>query len=114
MSEGLKDLTMDIDGTAFKFAAGNTAAQTVSWPSPRVASQIKLQAPGGTAQVFEGPWALFRMLAKFENQPSAQPEKFSVILLVDGKRATMEVTSSSAINPLRMREMQTFRCPDAL
>jgi type VI secretion system protein ImpL len=114
MAEGLKEFTIDIDGTAFKFAAGNTAAQTVSWPSPRVASQIKLQAPGGTAQVFEGPWALFRMLAKFENQPSAQPEKFSVILLVDGKRATMEVTSSSAINPLRMREMQTFRCPDAL
>jgi type VI secretion system protein ImpL len=114
MSEGLKELTLDIDGQAFKFVAGNTAAQTVTWPSPRVASQIKLQAADGTPQVFEGPWALFRLFAKFENRPSPQPEKFTVILTLDGKRATMEVTSSSAINPLRMREMQSFRCPDSL
>jgi type VI secretion system protein ImpL len=115
MSEGLKDLTMDIDGQAFKFVAGNTAAQTVSWPSPRVASQIKLAGDGGTPQVFEGPWALFRLFSKFENRASPQPEKFSVVLTLDGgKRATMEVTSSSAINPLRMRELQTFRCPDSL
>ena len=114
MSDGLKDLTLDIDGQAFKFVVGNTAAQTITWPSPRVASQIKLQAAEGTPQVFEGPWALFRLFAKFENRPSPQPEKFVVILTLDGKRATMEVTSSSAINPLRMREMQGFRCPDAL
>ena len=114
MTDGLKDLTLDIDGQPFKFVAGNTAAQTVSWPSPRVASQIKLVADGGTPQVFEGPWALFRLFSKFENRPSPQPEKFTVILALDGKRATMEVTSSSAINPLRMREMQTFRCPDSL
>ena len=114
MAEGMKDLTLDIDGQAFKFVAGNTAAQTVSWPSPRVASQIKLVADAGAPQVFEGPWALFRLFSKFENRPSPQPEKFTVILLLDGKRATMEVTSSSAINPLRMREMQTFRCPDSL
>jgi type VI secretion system protein ImpL len=114
MSEGLKDLTLDIDGQVFKFVAGNTAAQTVTWPSPRVASQIKLQAGDGTPQVFDGPWALFRLFAKFENRPSPQPEKFTVILTLDGKRATMEVTSSSAINPLRMREMQSFRCPDSL
>jgi type VI secretion system protein ImpL len=79
-----------------------------------VASQIKLQGGGGAPQVFEGPWALFRLFSTFENQPSSQPEKFSVIMVLDGKRATMEVTSSSAINPLRMREMQAFRCPDTL
>jgi type VI secretion system protein ImpL len=80
-----------------------------------VASQIKLSAPGGALpMVFEGPWALFRLLAKFENQASPQPERFTVVLVIDGKRALLEVTSSSAINPLRMREITSFRCPDAL
>jgi type VI secretion system protein ImpL len=37
-----------------------------------------------------------------------------VILNLDGKHAKMELISNSAINPLRMREMQTFRCPDSL
>jgi type VI secretion system protein ImpL len=115
MNDGLKELTIDIDGQPLKFVAGNTVAQTVTWPSSRVASQIKLSAPGGALpMVFEGPWALFRMLGQFENQPSPQPERFTVVLVLDGKRATMEVTSSSAINPLRMREITTFRCPDAL
>jgi type VI secretion system protein ImpL len=114
MSEGLKEFTIDIDGQALKFTAGNTAAQTVSWPSTRVASQIKLGAAGGNVQLFEGPWALFRLLGQFENQASAQPERFTVLLNMDGKHARMEVISNSAVNPLRMREMQTFRCPDSL
>jgi type VI secretion system protein ImpL len=57
---------------------------------------------------------LFRLLGQFENQASAQPERFSVLLNMDGKHARMEVISNSAVNPLRMREVQTFRCPDSL
>jgi type VI secretion system protein ImpL len=114
MSDGMKDLTLDIDGTLLKFTAGNTAAQTISWPSSKVASQIKLSEGTGTPQVYEGPWALMRMFGKFEVQPSAQPERFTVLLNIDGKKAKLEVISASAINPLRMREIQTFRCPDSL
>ncbi len=114
MAEGMKEITVDVDGQAFKFAAGSTAAQTVSWPSTRVASQIRLSAAGGGNQLFEGPWALFRMLNAFELQPSPQPERFTVVVTLDGKKAKMEVISSSAINPLRMRELTTFRCPDGL
>jgi type VI secretion system protein ImpL len=115
MADGLKELSLDIDGQVYKFTAGNTTAQTLSWPSTKVASQIRLEgAPGGAVQTFDGPWALFRLFGQFEVQPSPQPEKFTVVLVVDGKRARMEVTSSSAINPLRMRELAAFRCPDGL
>ncbi|MDP9901027.1 type VI secretion system membrane subunit TssM [Variovorax ginsengisoli] len=114
MPEGMKDITIDVDGQALKFATGNTAAQTISWPSTRVASQIKLSANGGASQLFEGPWALMRLINAFEVQASPQPERFTVMLNLDGKRARMEVISSSAINPLRMREMPSFRCPDGL
>ena len=115
MEGGLKELTLDVDGTPLKFTAGNTAAQTFSWPSARIASQIKLSgAAGSTPQLFEGPWALFRLFGQFEIQPSTQPERFTVLLAVDGKKVKMEVISASALNPLRLREMQAFRCPEAL
>ena len=114
MAEGMKEITIDVDGQALKFAAGNTAAQTIAWPSTRVASQIKLSAAGGGSQMFEGPWALFRMLNAFEVQASPQPERFTVVLNLDGRKARMEVISGSAINPLRMRELTAFRCPDGL
>ncbi|MBL8363145.1 MAG: type VI secretion system membrane subunit TssM [Rubrivivax sp.] len=113
MDAGVKELVLDVDGQAMKFAAGNTAAQTLTWPSQRVASQIKLSL-GGTPQLFEGPWALFRLIGQFEVQPSAQPERFTVVVNVDGKKAKLEVISASALNPLRLREMQAFRCPETL
>ncbi|WP_304442604.1 type VI secretion IcmF C-terminal domain-containing protein, partial [Pelomonas sp. KK5] len=114
MNDGMKDLTLDIDGTPLKFTAGNTAAQTITWPSTKIASQIKLSEGSGTPVLFEGPWALMRMFGKYEIQPSAQPERFSVVINLDGKKAKLEVISASAINPLRMREIQQFRCPESL
>ena len=113
MDAGIKELVIDVDGQAMKFTPGNTAAQTFAWPSARVASQIKLSM-GGPPQLFEGPWALFRMIGQNEVQASPQPERFTVLLNVDGKKAKLEVISASALNPLRLREMQAFRCPEGL
>ncbi|MEO7150511.1 MAG: type VI secretion IcmF C-terminal domain-containing protein, partial [Burkholderiaceae bacterium] len=97
-----------------KFVAGNNTPVTLTWPSTRVASQIKLSANGGTPLTFDGPWALFRMFDRFEVQPTAQPERFTVAMNLDGKRARLEVTASSVFNPFRLREMQQFRCPGSL
>ena len=113
MDPSAKELVIDVDGQALKFAAGNTAAQTLAWPSPHVASQIKLSM-GGAPQLFEGPWAFFRLIGQNEVQASPQPERFTVLLNVDGKKARLEVISASALNPLRLREMQSFRCPESL
>lgn len=115
LADGLKEIALDIDGQVSRFTPGNTAAVTLSWPSPRVASQIRLSAtPGGAPLLFEGPWALFRLFERFEVQPGAQPEKFAVVLNLDGRRARLEVTASSVLNPLRLPELQQFRCPGAL
>ena len=68
----------------------------------------------GAPQVFEGPWGLFRLFERFEIQPSAQPERFGVGMNLDGRRARLEVISSSVLNPFRMPEMRQFRCPGAV
>lgn len=115
LMDGLKELNLDIDGQLIKFVPGNTTASTVTWPPARLASQVKLSAvPAGSTQVFEGTWALFRLFDRFEVQNAAQPERFQVIVNLDGKKARLEVIASSAFNPFRLREMQQFRCPGAL
>jgi type VI secretion system protein ImpL len=108
-----KELLLDVDGQVMRFTPGNTTAQTFTWPSARVASQIKLSM-GGAPQLFEGPWALFRLIGQYEVQASPQPERFTVLLDVEGRKARLEVISASALNPLRLREMQAFRCPESL
>ena len=110
----LKELTLDIDGQVFKLTAGG-APVTVSWPGQRVASQVRLSAAGGGQPLLlEGPWALFRLFDRFEVQAGAQPEKFSLTLNLDGKRARLDVTANSVLNPFRLREVQQFRCPGSL
>jgi type VI secretion system protein ImpL len=113
MDPSTKEFVMSVDGQVLRFTAGNTAAQTYTWPSTRVASQLKIDLGGGQ-MIVDGPWALFRFFGQNEIQPSAQPERFTVLLNVDGHRANVEVVSSSALNPLRLRELQAFRCPESL
>jgi len=115
LADGLKELTLDVDGQPLKFVAGSSAAVTVSWPSQRVASEIRVSTVPATSPLsFEGPWALFRLFERFDVQPSDRPEKFSVLLNLDGKRARLDVTANSVLNPFRLREVRQFRCPGAL
>ena len=114
MDEGLKELDLDMDGQVLKFTPGNTTTQSLSWPSSRVASQLRLSADGGTPLVFEGPWALMRLINQFQVQPSTLPERFTVEIAINGHHAKLEIISGSAINPLRMREIAGFRCPGSI
>jgi len=114
LADGLKEISIDIDGQVYKLTAGGPPA-TISWPSTRVASQVKLASvPGAATQTFNGPWGLFRMFDRFEVVPSAQPERFGLNLSLEGRRARLEVTSTSVLNPFRLREVQQFRCPATL
>ena len=114
LADGLKEVTIDIDGQVHRLTAGGPSV-TITWPSTRVASRVTLSSqPGGAPQVFEGPWGLFRLFERFEIQPSAQPERFGVGMNLDGRRARLEVISSSVLNPFRMPEMRQFRCPSAV
>ena len=47
-------------------------------------------------------------------QPTAQPERFIVPMLLEGRRTRLEVTANSVLNPFRLREIQQFRCPGSL
>ena len=115
MSEGLKEFVLDIDGQNFKFSAGNTTSVVLNWPSQKVSSQINVSATPAIAPLgFEGPWALFRLFDRFEVLPTSQPEKFTLLVNLEGKRVRFEIIANSVFNPFRMREIQQFRCPGAL
>jgi len=116
MDPALKELVLDIDGQVQKLTSGGPPV-SITWPSQRLASQIKLSTGlgnAGTLAMFEGPWALFRMIDRFEILPSAVPEKFTLVMNLDGKRARVDVIAASVFNPFQMREVKQFRCPAAL
>ena len=114
LADGLTGLDLNIDGQLHQLGVGTTPI-TVTWPSPRVDSEIRLTAqPSGALQSFRGPWALFRLFDRHDAQTTSRPEKYNVMLNLEGRRAKLEVTAASVFHPYRLREVQQFRCPGAL
>ena len=116
LEPSLKELVFDVDGQVQKLTTGGPSI-SIAWPSTRLASVIKMSTGLGNAgpQVMtEGSWALFRLFEHFQIEPGGVPEKFSVIMALDGKRARLEVISASVFNPFQLREIKQFRCPAAL
>jgi type VI secretion system protein ImpL len=112
----LKELSFDIDGQVQKLSSSGPSI-AINWPSARLASVIRMSTGLGSAGplvMTEGPWALFRLFEQFQVEPGGVPEKFSVIMNLDGKRARLEVTAASVFNPFQLREIKQFRCPAAL
>lgn len=119
MDATITQFILDVDGQLIKYSHGPQVPMSVQWPGPRGSSQVRLQmtstnSESATGQVFEGPWALFRMFEKVQITPSAQPEKFFVTFDINGRKAQFEVATSSVQNPFRLRELEQFNCPARL
>jgi len=118
MDAAILQFVLDIDGQVIKYSHGPQVATAIQWPGPRGSMQVRLQLSparaGGSGQVFEGPWALFRMLDGAQIDPTAQPEKFRVTFNTDGRSAQFEVVTNSVQNPFRLSELEQFRCPEHL
>jgi type VI secretion system protein ImpL len=119
MDASITQFILDVDGQLIKYSHGPQVPMTIQWPGPRGSSQVRLQisppsAAGASGQVFEGPWALFRMLDGMQISPASQPEKFVITFGIDGRKAQFEVVTSSVQNPFRLNELQQFNCPERL
>ncbi|WP_431103700.1 type VI secretion system membrane subunit TssM [Roseateles noduli] len=110
---GSRELRLDVDGQSLRFKGPDSAPQAITVPG-RTGSQIKLSFNNSTTQTFDGPWALLRMIQQHEVAADGSPERMSVTVSIDGRKARLELIASSAVHPLRLREFGAFRCPEVL
>ena len=54
------------------------------------------------------------MLDKAVVEPTAQGEKYKVTFDIDGRKAQLELTANSVVNPFRRATLEQFRCMDKL
>lgn len=120
MDASITQFILDIDGQLVRYSHGPQIPVTVQWPGTRGSSQVRLQislADSGsslTGQVFEGPWALFRMFDKVQIARSNQPDKFIVNFNIENRKVQFEVSANSVLNPFRLEELEKFNCPAKL
>lgn len=120
MDASITQFILDIDGQMVRYSHGPQIPVTVQWPGTRGSSQVRLQislADSGsslTGQVFEGPWALFRMFDKVQIARSNQPDKFIVNFNIEKRNIKFEISANSVLNPFRLQELEQFSCPAKL
>jgi type VI secretion system protein ImpL len=92
----------------------------LNFPGPKGSMQVRVAispptASGNSGFVLEGPWALFRLFQSVRVENAAgQAERFRATIAVDDRKTVFEVTAKSVQNPLGLKELTEFRCPQAL
>ena len=118
MDATIAQMTLDVDGDLLRYQHGPQIPKSLTWPGTRGTGQIRLQVSSTTGEssgiTTEGPWALHRLFDQAQISPSGVPERFIASFTVGGKRLRMQVTTSSVLNPFRLREMEDFSCPSHL
>ena len=102
------EITLDYDGAQQKMKAGGSGAR-VMWPArPGARLMLGSQVLAST----EGPWALFRLIDKGTPEPGSGGDKLRLSFATPGGKVVLEVrAASSAFNPFRLREIESFACP---
>jgi type VI secretion system protein ImpL len=119
LDPGVSEFTLDVDGQVLRFRPGTQASQSLQWPGPNDVGRVHLQVVprGGSAgpgYVFQGPWALFRLLDRVRIEPGATPDRAQLVFDVEGRKARFEARSPTPLNPMSRQELEQFQCPKRL
>ncbi len=118
MDGSIGEFMLDVDGQVLRFRHGAQAPQALQWPGPgegRV--HLQIAAAGGAAgpgHVFQGPWALLRLLDRVRSEPGSSPERSLLVFDVEGRKARFELKSPAGLNPVARQELEQFQCPTRL
>jgi type VI secretion system protein ImpL len=118
LEPGIAEFVLDVDGQAMRFKPG-APAQTLQWPGPADSGRVVVQlVPGsggaGPGHVFQGPWALLRLLDRVRSEPGTAPDRWRLLFDVEGRKARFEVRTNGALNPIARQELEQFQCPKKL
>jgi type VI secretion system protein ImpL len=112
LDPGVSEFVLDVDGQALRFKRDVKAPQTLQWPG-NGSGRVQLQLAGGSPYVFEGPWALLRMLDRVRVEP-AGPGRFQLVFDVEGRKARFEARSATPLNAAQREDLEQFQCPKRL
>ncbi len=116
VDSAISKLTLDIDGQVLNVAPA-APGMAFQLPSGKGSGQVALNGEPASARSSlrtEGPWAWFRMLDKASVEPTAQGERYKVTFDLDGRKAALDMTASSVVNPFKRGTLEQFRCVDKL
>jgi type VI secretion system protein ImpL len=123
----LKPISLDADANSFLLELGGQSltyrhgparSTRVAWPGPQEQGSARMvfeRSNGGRVSVTkDGPWAWFRLLDQSEVRGTSSPETMRVTFQTGGLTSVYELRATSAVHPMRSKELTRFRCPERL
>ncbi len=111
LDNDILSMTLNINGQIVTYSHGPRISSRIEWPGKQQNNQVTIQfslVGGRSASVtYSGYWALHRLYDKAYVRNKSGNTKL-LTLDIEGHRATIELTPSSAINPF---DLPTFICP---
>jgi type VI secretion system protein ImpL len=103
--------TLEIDGQPIKYRYEAPRAVTMTWPGPKPGQAIAAFAKsGGQPPAFDGPWALFRLLASGQISREAD-DQYLFTIKAGAREARLRIGAESVRNPFGGYDLlQRFRC----
>jgi type VI secretion system protein ImpL len=112
MDEVLEEFSIDIDGQTLRYENGPRVQRSFTWPGPAGTTRVILRAKGSGGEVYEGPWALLRMLTR---QPWERGETAAVsrVGVTDhGYRLVLDLGVQGSASTGVLAGLASFRCPE--
>ncbi len=116
MDTSIDQFNLDLEGQQVTYSHGPAIPKRLTWPGPGP-HQVRIQlspAVGSSGTTEDGAWGWFRLLDRSSLSAGPVDEVYVVTFAVGGRSAQYELTASSAFNPFKLRELESFRCPERL
>jgi type VI secretion system protein ImpL len=112
----ITELIIDLDGQIQRYSHGPVQALSVTWPGPKGGLSVEITAnpkvrPDTSSMTAKGPWSILRLLERGKLSSSASANKAILELAFDGRKASLDISSSAGVSLLNAELLKNFRCP---
>jgi type VI secretion system protein ImpL len=112
LDAGVRRFVLEADGQRFEYAHGPQTRWALKWPGEAAEQVVATFETGdgpGASVVFDGPWALFRLLDASAVEPQSET-RFMVGIQAGGSTARLRLDAASIRNPFGSPTLSRFRC----
>ena len=117
LDDHVASFRIDIEGQITEYRHGPARTKRFKWPGPNVDAGVRLTFRTMDGQqishIEEGTWAWLRTLDRAAARGMNQRDRFLVTFNVGRYSARYELRASSVHHPFKLKELQTFRCPES-
>jgi type VI secretion system protein ImpL len=112
LDAGVRRFVLEADGQRFEYAHGPQTRWALKWPGEAAEQVVATFDTGdgpGASVVFDGPWAIFRLLDASAVEPQSET-RFMVGIQAGGSTARLRLDAASIRNPFGSPTLSRFRC----